>query len=139
MTDIQDDASPTLSPQEKALKRKENKAAYQRLYYENNKARLSEHRGKKYVCSLCRGHYTHTHITTHLKTEKHMKAVKLQAQLTNLSPDLVANLISRVLGQPESSLKELIISIYNNNETQGPPSQQEEQEEAEASKDQSET
>ena len=128
MTDIQDDAaSSTLTPQERALKRKEQKATYQRLYYENNKARLSEHRGQKYVCSLCRGHYTHTHITTHLKTEKHMKAVKLQAQLTNLSPDLVANLISRVLGQPESSLKELIISIYNH-ETQGspPPSQQEE-------------
>jgi hypothetical protein len=137
MTDVQDDTPSTMSPQEKALKRKEQKATYQRLYYENNKARLSEHRGKKYVCSLCRGHYTHTHITTHLKTEKHMKAVKLQAQLTNLSPDLVANLISRVLGQPESSLKELIISIYNH-ETQGSPPQQEEQEEAEASKDQSE-
>ena len=137
MTDIQSAVPSDLSPQEKALKRKENKAAYQRLYYENNKARLLEHRGKKYVCSLCRGHYTHTHITTHFKTDKHMKAVKLQAQLTNLSPNLVANLISRVLGQPESSLKELIISIYNN-ETQGPPPQQEEQEKAEGYKDQSE-
>lgn len=126
MTDIQDDASPTLSPQERALKRKEQKATYQRLYYNNHKARLSEHRGKKYVCSLCRGHYTHTHITTHFKTDKHMKAVKLQAQLTNLSPDLVANLISRVIGQPESSLKELITSIYNNEQTKGPPPQQEE-------------
>lgn len=128
--------TPSPSPQEKALKRKENKAAYQRLYYENNKARLLEHRGKKFVCSLCGGQYTKTHTTTHFKTSKHTKAVKMQAQLTNLPPDLVANLIARVVGQPESALKDLIISVYKNEQAEGPPPQQQEAEEAEGVQDQ---
>jgi len=122
--------SAPMSPQEKAQKRKENKAAYQKQYYEQHKERLLEARGKKYVCALCGGQYTKTHITTHLKTAKHLKAVKLQAQLTNLSPELIAQLIARVVGQPESSLKDLFLSIYKNAEAQGPPSSTEEEEAA---------
>lgn len=131
MTNNNEADAPSPSPQEKALKRKENKAAYQRLYYENNKERLLQHRGKKFVCSLCGGQYTKTHTTTHFKTSKHTKAVKMQAQLTNLPPDLVATLISRVIGQPESALKDLIISVYKNEQAEGPPPQQQEAEEAE--------
>jgi hypothetical protein len=122
-----------MSPQEKALQRREKKAEYQRLYYENNKQRLLEARGKKYVCALCSGQYTKTHTTTHLKTAKHLKAVKLQAQLTNLSPELIAQLISRVVGQPESTLRDLILSIYKNEQAKGAPSPSKEEEAAQKS------
>jgi len=122
--------SVPMSPQEKALQRREKKAEYQRLYYENNKQRLLEARGKKFTCALCSGQYTKTHTTTHLKTAKHLKAVKLQAQLTNLSPELIAQLISRVIGQPESTLRDLILSIYKNEQEKRAPSPTEEKEAA---------
>jgi hypothetical protein len=125
-----------MSPQEKAQQRREQKAAYQKQYYEQHKERLLEARGKKYVCALCSGQYTKTHTTTHLKTAKHLKAVKLQAQLTNLSPELIAQLISRVIGQPESTLRDLILSIYKNEQAKGAPSP-EAQQEAEDPEDQS--
>jgi len=119
-----------MSPQEKALQRKEQKAAYQKQYYEQHKERLLEARGKKFTCALCGGQYTKTHTTTHLKTAKHLKAVKLQAQLTNLSPELIAQLIARVVGQPESTLRDLIVSIYKNEQEERAPSPTEEKEAA---------
>lgn len=100
-------------------KRKKSKAAYQKDYYNKNKQRLIEYRSKKYVCSVCGGKYTKTHAQGHFHTEKHLKAVKFQADLSKLSPDLVAQLINRLVGQSETGLKDLILAIYKHDQTEG--------------------
>lgn len=105
---------------------KKTRADYQKAYYEKHKQRLTEYRTKKYVCSLCGGKYTKTHAQCHFLTEKHTKAVALQAKLTQLPTDLVFGLAARLLGQSESGLKDLIQTIYKDAKQKEGPSVQSE-------------
>lgn len=112
MTDNHSDDDLMIIDDESAEKPKRTRADYQRTYYQKHKERLTQYRTKKYVCSLCGGKYTKTHAHAHFLTDKHTKAVALQAKLTQLPPDLVVGLAARLLGQSESGLKDLIQTIY---------------------------
>lgn len=115
--------------EEEEEKPKLTKADYQRKYYEKNKERLAAVRNKKFVCPVCDGRYTKTHSYAHFHTQKHLQAIKHQAVLSNIAPDVVGALCIRLLRQNGQDLNKTLLSIYRPDEAERAllPDQKEEQ------------
>ena len=58
-------------------KKKYDSKAYNKKFYANNKAKVSE----KHTCPICKGSYTYFNSSAHKKTQKHIKWMNVISEI----------------------------------------------------------
>jgi hypothetical protein len=64
----------------KKLEAKKSTAEYKKEYYLKHKADLTA----RHECEVCGGHYKKVNISIHIKSAKHMNAIKMQEMAEKL-------------------------------------------------------
>jgi len=84
-----------------------NNIEYQKEYYKNNKNELLEKLKKKSKCELCGGSYSYVGRNRHNLSNKHIRAINKDVNISSINVDLDNDLLNKV--------KQFIIDELNKN------------------------
>lgn len=54
-------------------------------YYERNKDEINLKKRDKFICDVCNGKYVRSGLSHHIKTQKHLTAVKFREEIEKLA------------------------------------------------------